>query len=332
MFLSHSTFTTLIAGAAAAMGFATQNPTAPASNLAPPAAAMTDEELTEQIELDRDRYERVTVPVTIDGQGPYRFLVDTGAQATVVTNRIVDDLALERNGTATLIALGSSEVVDTIAIDGLEFANRRFNGITAPLLKGRNIGADGILGLDSLQDLRVLIDFRENRMTVADAEELGGNSGYEIVVRARRKLGQMIITNARINGVRTAVVIDTGAQNTIGNAALERRLRSRKEDEQQLSTDVHGTEILSDLAIARKLTIGGLQMNHVPIGFAQSPVFAALNLEGRPAMILGMNNLRSMNRVAIDFASQRILFDLPGRSRIESQRKQRFRLERTGTS
>jgi len=86
------------------------------------------------------------------------------------------------------------------------------------------------------------------------------------------------------------------------------------------------------MAIARRVTIGGLKMTHVPIGFAPSPVFAALNLDKRPAMILGMNNLRIMNRVAIDFASQRILFDLPSNTRLESQRRQLFMPGRTGTS
>ena len=268
----------------------------------------------ERIRLQRDRYERITVPVTIAGEGPYRFLIDTGSQATAVTRRVVTDLELEPTGQATLIAMGSREIVETISLNGVEFANRRLNGITAPLLKTQNIGADGILGLDSLQDLRVQIDFRENRMAVADAEALG-DVGFEIVVRARRKLGQMIITNARVNGVRTAVVIDTGAQNSIGNHVLRRKLRARDENEQQTSTDVNGTELHSDLAFARKLTIGGLELSRVPIGFAESPVFAALGLDKRPALVLGMNNLRLLNRVAIDFSSREILFDLPTGSR-----------------
>jgi predicted aspartyl protease len=277
--------------------------------------ALLDPAEIERIRLQRDRYERITVPVTIAGEGPYRFLIDTGSQATAVTRRVVTDLALEPTGQATLIAMGSREIVETISLNGLEFANRRLNGITAPLLKTQNIGADGILGLDSLQDLRVQIDFRENRMAVADAESLGGDVGFEIVVRARRKLGQMIITNARVNGVRTAVVIDTGAQNSIGNRVLRRKLRARDENEQQTSTDVNGTELHSDLAFARKLTIGGLELSRVPIGFAESPVFAALGLDKRPALVLGMNNLRLLNRVAIDFSSREILFDLPTAAR-----------------
>lgn len=262
------------------------------------------------VAFDEDRYERMTVPVTIGGKGPYRFFVDTGAQATVVTSRITEDLNIEPRGKATLVAMGSSQVVDMIDIDGLEFADRTLSGLRSPLLQRQHIGADGILGLDTLQDMRVLIDFENDSMSVADADQLGGNYGYEIVVRARARLGQMIITDARIDNVRTAVIIDTGAQNSVGNAALLARLRARAQGSFKF-LDVNGVPVESELSYARKLQIGKLELNRVPIGFHDSPAFEVLGLEDKPALILGMRNLRLFNRVAIDFASRKVLFDVP---------------------
>ena len=286
----------------------------------------------EQLALQRDRYERVTIPVTIQGQGPYRFLVDTGAQVTVLSHRVVEELQIEPTGRATLVAMGSQRSVDTFDLDGLEFANRVFSGLMAPLLHRQDIGADGILGLDSLQDLRVLIDFEEGRMDVADAETLGGNSGYEIVVRARRQLGQMIITDAKIDGIRTAVIIDTGAQNTIANLALRRRLRGRDTGHQSYSTDVLGAELAANVFIAKRLTIGRMEMNNVPLGYAESPVFASLGLGDTPAIILGMRNMRVFRRVAIDFSSQRVLFDLPRGAQSNDIGRQIFNPTRLGST
>lgn len=261
------------------------------------------------VQADRDRYDRMTVPVTINDTGPYRFLVDTGAQATVVTARVTDALGLVPSGRATLVAMASSATVETVTLEGLEFAGRRFGNLTAPLLRDRDVGADGIIGLDSLQDLRVLIDFRTGAITVTDAPA-GDRSGYEIVVRARRKLGQMIITDARIDGVRTAVIIDTGSWHSLANPALKRRLRAKRSD-MLLATDVNGVELRSEVGIVRKLSIGALGMRNVPVGFADSPAFSALGLANRPALILGVGGLQSFDRVAIDFASRRVLFDLP---------------------
>ena len=257
-------------------------------------------------ELDRNR--RMTVPVTINGAGPYRFLVDTGAQATVVTPRVTETLGLAPSGRATLVAMASRTQVDTIALDGLEFAGRRFNNLTTPLLRDRDIGADGIIGLDSLQDLRVVIDFRTDAITVIDAPP--GSSGYEIVVRARRKLGQMIITDARIDGVRTAVIIDTGSWHSLGNRALQRKLRA-KQTSTMSSTDVAGITLTSEMGMIDKLQIGRIGLANLPVGFTDSPAFAALDLAKTPALILGIGNLRPFDRVAIDFASRRVLFDVP---------------------
>lgn len=264
---------------------------------------------TATVLAERDRHDRLTVPVTVNGQGPYRFLVDTGAQATVVTAGITTAQGLVPSGKATLIAMASRSAVETIIVDELAFAGRRFRNLTTPLLLDHHIGADGIIGLDSLQDLRVIIDFRADSITVGDAPA-GDRTGYEIVVRARRKLGQIIITDARVNGVRTAVIIDTGSWHSLGNRALQRRLRARQADS-MTSTDVAGATLHSTVTMIDKLEIGGVGLADVPMGFTESPAFAALGLADKPALILGIGNLRPFERVAIDFASRRVLFDLP---------------------
>lgn len=258
----------------------------------------------------RDRYDRMTVPVTVEGQGPFRFMIDTGSQATVVTRGLSDRLQLEVVGAATVVGMASRVPVQLVELNGLEFAARVLDNISAPLLEAHHIGADGILGLDSLQDMRVLIDFREGTIAVDTAKELGGNRGYEIIVRARRKLGRLIITDAVIDGVRTAVIIDTGAQGSIGNLALRRRLRG-PDHGLATATDVNGSTISGNVGIARSLRIQTMQLSDTPITFTDSPAFDELGLSRRPAMILGMNNLRMFHRVAIDFNSRQVLFDLP---------------------
>lgn len=262
------------------------------------------------VEGQADHHKRMTIPVTIEGEGPFNFMIDTGAQATVVTRRLAERLALAPAGRATVVGMAGRKAVDLFALNGLEFAERVFDNIEAPMLEARNIGADGILGLDSLQDLRVMIDFRDNTIAVNDARELGGNRGYEIIVRARHKLGRLIITDAKIDGVKTAVVIDTGAQNSFGNLALKRKMRTRNDDI-VTSTDVLGVQLTGNRSIARSVRIQTMQLENMPITFTDSPAFAALNLNKRPALILGMRDLRLLNRIAIDFEKRQVLFDIP---------------------
>ncbi len=260
-----------------------------------------------------DRYDRMTVPVTVEGQGPFRFLIDTGSQATVVTRGLSDRLQLEIVGNAVVVGMASRVPVQLVELNGLEFAARVFDNVAAPLLEARNVGADGILGLDSLQDMRVMIDFRAETIAVDTAKQLGGNSGFEIVVRARRKLGRLIITDAVIDGVRTSVIIDTGAQSSIGNLALKRKLRGRDEGA-STATDVNGGTVVGTVAVAKSLKIKSMQLKNTAIIFSDSPAFDALGLGDRPALILGMRNLRLFDRVAIDFESRQVLFDVPSES------------------
>lgn len=270
---------------------------------------------TDVIEIDRDRHDRMTVPVTIKTTGgpggPYRFLIDTGAERTVLSRHVAQELALVPAGRATLIGVAGSMAVDLVEVDEVTLGRRSFYGLTAPLLEGRNIGADGIIGIDGLQDQRVLLDFEKRLMAVSDAKTLGGNRGFEIVVRARRKSGQLIMTNALVEGVRTDVVIDTGATTTIANRALQRQLAKRGKLSQTALMSVTGQTILADMAIVRHMKVGDLTIDGFAIAFADAPPFAALGLTEKPAMLMGMNELRGFRRVAIDFDTRKVLFDLP---------------------
>lgn len=276
----------------------------------PESVLLPAENTSDVVEAEDDRWDRMTVPVRIEGQGPFRFMIDTGAQATVVTRALSDRMRFEPAGTATLVGMASRGQVDLVRVDGLEFAARTIDNLVAPLLNAQHVGADGILGLDSLQDLRVMLDFRTQEIHVNDADALGGNAGYEIVVRARSKLGRLIITDADISGVRTAVIIDTGAQGSIGNLALQKRLRS-KNKQWVTSTDVLGNHLTAESNYVRRLKIDRLELSSMPIAFADTPAFEALGLVRKPAIVIGMDVLRVFDRVAIDFASRKVLFDMP---------------------
>jgi hypothetical protein len=264
----------------------------------------------EVINLDEERYRRLTLPVLVEGAGPYAFMIDTGSQATAITQEIRAALSLAPAGTATLVGMASRRTVDLANVERIDFGSNSFTDFTAPVLERSHVGADGILGLDALQDFRVLIDFRKQTIAVENAAETNPSGRFEIIVRARRKLGQLLITDALVEGVRATVIIDTGAQASLGNTALLEKLRARRMAE-VVTTDVNGVDLTGDLALVRALTIEGLSLSNVSLTFADTPAFAALGLTDQPVLSLGMQHLALFDRVAIDFAKQRVLFDVP---------------------
>lgn len=266
---------------------------------------------TDVVQGQADPWARMTVPVRIGTSAPLRFLLDTGAQNTVIASSVAQALALPPGRRATVIGVAGRQLVDTVEVDEIALGRRSFYGLIAPLLEREHIGADGILGIDSLQHQRVLLDFRRNLIAVDDAKALGGDSGYDIVVTARRRTGQLIMTNATIDGVRVDVVIDTGAQSTIGNLALQKALSRRMLDQPAVLNSVTGQSVTAPIGLARELKLGELNINNVGIAFTDAPPFAHLGLHKRPALLLGMRELRVFRRVAIDFPTRRVLFDLP---------------------
>lgn len=292
---------------------ASANSQTPAPAAAPAALAIA----TETLQLQVERYQRMTVPVHINGQGPFRFLIDTGAQASVLSNALADQLQLTDRSTATLVGMASEREVQTAVLDEISFGSGTRRDALAALVEGENIGgADGILGLDTLQDRRVLLDFENRLMEVAHPDASSSNRGFEIVVRARAYRGQLIIAQAEIDGVRTAVIVDTGAQGSIGNNALLRRLRRARTETPSELTDINGVQATGTVRVARQLELGRAGISNFLITFTDSPTFAAMGLDEEPAMILGMSELRLFRRVAIDFPSRRVLFDLPERTRL----------------
>jgi predicted aspartyl protease len=267
----------------------------------------------EQIEITEDRRARMTVPVSIEGSGPFKFIIDTAAQRTILSKEIAGSLTLELEEEVNIIALAGNTVVQTVYVPELTLGSRSYGGIVAPTFRSTNIGADGVLGLDSLQGQRILFDFISSAISVEDtAKKRKARSRREIVVTARRRSGQLIFTNAEISGIKVSVIIDTGGELSIGNKALQRRLRMKRSALQQISlVDVTGRSIAADYGIASELHIGRARFGVIPIAFADIAPFAALNLQKKPAMFLGMDALRKFDRMAIDFANRKIYFLLP---------------------
>jgi predicted aspartyl protease len=189
------------------------------------------------------------------------------------------------------------------------------------LLETVNMGADGILGVDSLRSQRVMFDFQAQTMSivpsaVADFTDEPGT----IVVVANRRNGRLVLTEAEANDRRLTVVLDTGSQICIGNAALRRQLDSDGsiEGERQIQLDsVTGESLLGDVVFVRKLEIGGITLTNLAVVFAPAHTFKQLKLENRPAMLLGMNAIRAFKKVSIDFANRKFRVVLPEHSEQE---------------
>lgn len=266
------------------------------------------------IALSANRRQPLTVGVKVAGKGPFAFLVDTGAENTIITRELSDDLDLRDGPARTMHSMNGSRTVRTSMIPALAVEHVQERNITASTVLRRNVDADGILGLSTLKSQRLELDFKAGTMTLAPSREREDKwEGESIVVSARSRLGQLILTQAAIGPDQVTVILDTGNDFSVGNQALRRVLSKRRPAglttyRTTTVTDVNGNTTQLDYRLADQLRIGTLDFRNVPIGFADARVFDVLDLRDQPALLLGMDALRLFGRVSIDFGNRRVRF------------------------
>ncbi|MBP2514091.1 aspartyl protease family protein [Sphingomonas sp. PvP018] len=260
---------------------------------------------------------RMTVPVSIAGTSPQKFVVDTGAQRTVISRELAAVLRLAPGRIVRVTGMTGSDNVATVIIPALRVGTIDTPAIEAPAIAAQNLGALGLLGIDTLQGRAVGIDFDTRTMTVTPARRRNRRERTErgeIVVRARSLFGQLVVTDAYCNGVRIRVIIDTGSSVSMGNAALRRKLLRKPVRSQSIAlTGVTGQTVMADYSTIDRVMIGSLTITSLPIALTavDAPPFRQFGLAERPAILLGMDALTLFRRVDIDFANREVRLALP---------------------
>jgi len=267
-----------------------------------------------------DAQTRMTVPVSIADRGPWGFIIDTGAERTVVSRELAGVLGLPAGPGVRVTAMTGTSTVATVIVSALSVSSISRETIDAPALETRNLGAPGMLGIDALQGHSVAIDFDRNIMQLKPSRRRGTaarRDGDDIVISARSLFGQLIVTDAHWRGQRIAVVIDTGSAISVGNPALRTLMQDRMRPIGAVSMlGATGGTLVADAYSVDGVELGGIGFQNFQIAFADAPPFRRFGLGTRPAVLLGMDALRLFRSVDIDFANREIRFKLPRRSGI----------------
>lgn len=255
---------------------------------------------------------RMTVPVRINGTGPYRFVVDSGADSSVVGTQVTAALNLELSGSVLVNGMTNSALVPQARIDSLDLGTTGLKDLYLPVLQEAHIGADGMIGLDALVNQRLVLDFEKRVILVDDARTKPPRFDGEIVVRAKLRRGQLILTEGRARDVPIDIVVDTGSEVTIGNSALRERIfpRGAKVRFTGEVTGATGATANLDIAIVPELRIGSVILRDVPIAFADVRPFQVFGLSSKPALLLGTDLMENFRKVSLDFGARKVRFQL----------------------
>lgn len=257
----------------------------------------------------RDRIGRVWAPVTINGQGPFRLVLDTGASGSAVIASVVHKLGLSMDDAAQVHLQGvtGSAIVPAVEIDRLEVGELALQGRRLPVLPDAFGGAEGVLGTEGLLDKRISIDFTRDEISIMRSRRQPAAAGFAqipLTLTGQRLLELEVL----IGTVRVKAILDTGAQTSVGNHALRDLLRRRPTDS-GLERDIVGVTL--DVARAQVLPIplmriGLLEVRGLHLTFGEMPIFQRWQDDEEPLLLLGMDVIGSFEALVIDYPKREL--------------------------
>ncbi|EQD77927.1 peptidase A2A, partial [mine drainage metagenome] len=153
------------------------------------------------------------------------FLVDTGANGSMVSTRLVKALGLvagpgrwERAEGATGTQPLPWVLIRRLRVGRIVKTDVRMPICTSPIMTH----LDGILGMAGFGPVRIAVDFRHDRVAI-DPSSPGMLWGF-LDIHARRTPGGLLMVPAHVGGVSVEAIIDTGSPDTLGNFALRKAL------------------------------------------------------------------------------------------------------------
>jgi len=292
-------------------GASTSSP--PGAQTSSPGVANPAEELSEVIvetnepkfvaPTRRDRIGRIWAPVMIDGKGPYRLVLDTGANRSAITTHTAQLLGIPQTTGGTLVTgFTGAAMAPTIHVEQLEVGDLLMGPTEMPVLPDVFGGAQGVLGIEGLQNKRIVADFTRDYLEIARSHGERARFGFT-VVPLKLIRGGLLAAEVRVGSIRAKAIIDTGAQGTVGNVALREALlrhpprNARQEDIIGVSLDVQSGDNLP----LPDLDFGRLKVQGVRILFGDMYLFQHWKLTDEPTLTIGMDLLGSFDVLIIDY-------------------------------
>ena len=275
-----------------------------------------------EIRLLTNLFNRVGAWVYIDGQGPFVFVIDTGAGTSSIADTVADRLGLPAGDPVLVHGITEAAMTRTVQVDRLELNGMGFSRLQCPVFRRDQLGADGLIGLDVLSrfSLRFDVARRTATLTLRGVRIVAGGdvqTGSRIrrgrMHTVRGRYGQLILTQVQVDGQQAAAFVDSGAQYSIGNLALARAIGARHPDRRRAPRPVPvygvtGQRLNADLLQVDDLRLGLTRLGPTPLLFADLHAFETLEMADRPALLLGADVLSRFREVTLDFPDNAVAF------------------------
>lgn len=273
----------------------------------------------------------VLVNVCIDGQGPFPFIIDSGASQSVVVSQLADRLHLPYAGSSQ--AFGGVGCTGTArprrvarwSVAGLPLDAQVVSGAAIPAMGGPG-QPDGLVGSDVMERFgAVRIDFAGQTMTFPGPEGpaattptsvqgptpvptppslLPGGGGAVVPLRVLSGDGVVeVLAQVRLGGGRALpFAVDTGSSQSVIDAATARSVALTPTTVGERQSTVCST-ITVPLDHAARWSVGGVPLRAGPVATVSLGPVAEIGFVG----LLGSDQLIGFGSIVIDYAGGRLV-------------------------
>jgi hypothetical protein len=252
----------------------------------------------------RDRIGRIWAPVYINGQGPFRLVLDTGASHSGVTARVAETLGipLDESPPVMLRGVTGSAEVPTIRVDSFTVGDLTLRPAILPIVIDALGGAEGILGTEGLEDKRILIDFRHDVIRITRSHYERAGADFITVPILRSQLG-LVVMKAYVGGVPVKAILDTGGQATIGNWAMRNAMLRHQRSNAQPETIIGVTtdEQSGESYSTPPIEFGSVRIQGARVTYGDMRIFDHWKLNDEPVVLIGMDAIGLLDTVIIDY-------------------------------
>jgi Aspartyl protease len=243
--------------------------------------------------------------VRINGRGPFRLVLDTGASSSGVTAMVALALGLSTADSPPVLLHGvtGQATVPTIRVDTLSVGDLAVDSPLLPIVPDALGGAQGVLGSEGLKNKRIFIDFRRDKIVITYSRDEHTPRGF-YTVPFKLVHGQLIVIDAMVGPVHAHAVLDTGGQSTIGNMALRAALSERTFSYHGKPDWIIGATLAEqrgELIGTPAITMGPIQMRDEGVTFADIYIFKYWKMLNEPALMIGMDALGTLDTLIIDY-------------------------------
>lgn len=286
-----------------------------------------------------DYYGWLTVKVRVNGEGPYDFIIDTGATNSLVFQNLADihDFPPSGNPPQTVFGLAMQGAFPTYDIGELALGEARLENLASAILPDWSVERkpQGILGLDFLTRYIFVFnaegDSNAGRLDIYDPQD-GPNPadmrGWKTIRLEQQHFGidveyDLYTAIGRINNNprRIRFMIDLGASGTVLNWAAVRSKGGFRLNYTQatglLRSRITGS-LDPDPAIAQAVSVSRLRIGRHTwrrqvVTLHDAPIFAELGMQDTPFGLFGSDLVRNRSFM-LNLPGEEIRLGQPPRS------------------